>query len=88
MEEDSSLAFYTRVCISLLILESNPKHNLGYQEIFVTGFYLLFHLGIYLQIEWLCRWGLKFPYKYCDLKIKFYLEINLSKWLRQPIHCV
>ena len=51
MEEDSSLAFYTRVCISFLMLESNLKHNLGCQEIFVTGFYLLFHLGIYLQIE-------------------------------------
>ena len=46
--------FYTRVCTSVFILESNLKHNLGYQEISVTSFYLLFHLGIYLQIEWLC----------------------------------
>ena len=78
MEEDSFLAFYTGVYISFLILESNPKHNLGCQEISVTDFYILFHLGIDLQIEWLHQWRLRFPYKYYDLKIGFYLETNLS----------
>ena len=35
------------------ILYRGLKHNLDCQEISVTDFYLLFHLGIYLQIEWL-----------------------------------
>ena len=46
-----SSGIYARVCISFLILESNLKLNLGCQKIFVIGFYLLFHPGIYLQIE-------------------------------------
>ena len=74
MEEDSFLAFYTGVCISFLILENSLKHNLDCQEISVTDFYLLFHLGIYLQIEWLCQWGLGFLYKCYDLKSDLILK--------------
>ena len=43
--------FFSNLLYKGLHIFLNLKHSLGCQEIFVTDFYLLFHLGIYLQIE-------------------------------------